>query len=418
METIQLSTLFHINEQKWNDTYKTLFNSPLTRVLDFYIHPKDSQRHYQAFFYYTEELVKIMTSLMENMNELTRTESQIPSVAIQSFQRACLIEEIKSSNDIEGVHSSRKEINKALDEQDNISFSKTTRLWSIVNKYIKLQNKQNIDFKTSRDLRKFYDEFILDEVIRETPQNIPDGDVFRKDLSEVWSKTKVIHRGVYPEAKIIENMDKALSILHNEGIPNLIRVAAYHYLFGYIHPFYDGNGRTSRFITSYYLSRILSPLVAIRLSITIKKSIRTYYKLFAETNSFANRGDLTPFITGFLWIIQKSIIRVKDDLKGKQHSLQKYRNCLKSIPGTNNQTTYDICFVLLQAALFSKDGATLTEIAQPLAKTEKTINTHIKKLPKEYVLINKTHRAYRFMLNLKMLPLSLAVTTIEYKNKA
>ena len=411
MESIHLNSLFHSDEHKWNELYQALFHSPLTHILDFDIHPANSQRHYPAFFYYTEELVQTTISLMSHMNELTIISTHIPAVAIESFQRACLIEEIKSSNDIEGVNSTRKEIRQAIDAQDNISIAKTTRLWSTVNKYIKLQNKQDIPFHNSLDLRKFYDEFILDEIRRDDPKNIPDGKIFRKNGVEVWSKTKVIHRGVYPEEKIIDDMDKALTILHNPQIPNLVRVAIYHYLFGYIHPFYDGNGRTSRFITSFYLARILSPLVAIRLSITIKKSLRTYYKLFEETNSYGNKGDLTPFITGFLWIVEKSIVRVKEDLKEKQHLLQEYRHSLERLERVDNKTDKGICYILLQAALFSEDGATLAEIADTLRKNIRTITTHIKNLPAEYILIDKSHRAHRYMLNLKILPPAPKATT-------
>ena len=198
MESIHLNALFHSDEHKWNELYQSLYNSPLTHVLAFDIHPAKSQRHYPAFFYYTEELMQTTISLMSQMNELTKIANRIPAIAIEAFQRACLIEEIKSSNDIEGVNSTRKEISQALDAQDNISVAETTRLWSTVNKYIKLQNKQDISFSNSSDLRKFYDEFILDEIRRDDPKNIPDGEIFRKSSVEVWSICRLVLRFPIP----------------------------------------------------------------------------------------------------------------------------------------------------------------------------------------------------------------------------
>ena len=62
--------------------------------------------------------------------------------------------------------------------------------------------------------------------------------------------------------------------LNNDDINFLIRIAVFHYAFGYIHPFYDGNGRTSRFISSYLLSQRLEDLVSFRLSYTIKLNIK------------------------------------------------------------------------------------------------------------------------------------------------
>ena len=64
---------------------------------------------------------------------------------------------------------------------------------------------------------------------------------------------KVIHSGIYPEEKLNEAMTAALDFLNDDNIDILIRISAFHYLFGYIHPFYDGNGRTSRFISSHLL---------------------------------------------------------------------------------------------------------------------------------------------------------------------
>ena len=54
---------------------------------------------------------------------------------------------------------------------------------------------------------------------------------------------------------MIETMDAALKTLHSQDFPLLVRLGLFHYFFSYIHPFYDGNGRTDRFITSYFLKK-------------------------------------------------------------------------------------------------------------------------------------------------------------------
>ena len=399
----KLITLFHQDEQKCDELYNSLYSSPLSHHLNIPIRQLNSQREFPAFFYYTEELTQNIFTIMKDSMSLSLLAAKLPGIAIRSFQRSCLIEEIQSSNDIEGVRSTRKEISAALEEQANIQNADNTRLWSTVNKYVKLQQQEDIPFSNSQDLRLFYDSFIADEILRDDPQSLPDGKLFRKDSVDIWSKTRIIHHGVYPEEKIIEYMDHALKVLQHNDIPALVRVSIFHYLFGYIHPFYDGNGRTSRFITSYYLSKILHPLVAIRLSITIKKSLRTYYKLFEDTNSHANHGDLTPFITGFLWIIQKSVVRVNDILTEKANQLSIISNKLEKLSYTDKKLDSKIYFVLLQASLFSEDGATLEEIADTLNKNIKTIRNHIRTYPQKHIIINKTHRAHRFQLNINAL---------------
>ena len=79
-------------------------------------------------------------------------------------------------------------------------------------------------------------------------------------------------------------MSKALDFLNHSEISTPVRVAVFHYMLGYIHPFYDGNGRMARFISSYTLSQEMDPLIGVRLSYTIKENIAAYYKLFKETN--------------------------------------------------------------------------------------------------------------------------------------
>ena len=100
---------------------------------------------------------------------------------------------------------------------------------------------------------------------------------------------KEIHRGIYPESKIIECMEQALKVLNANEMDELFKVAVFHYLFGYIHPFYDGNGRTSRFISSYLLSKEFEPTIAYRLSYTIKENIKEYYQAFKICNDRHNK---------------------------------------------------------------------------------------------------------------------------------
>lgn len=123
---------------------------------------------------------------------------------------------------------------------------------------------------------------------------------------------KIIHQGINGHENIVLAIDEMLDILNGfEEIPSVIKVAIAHYMFGYIHPFYDGNGRTSRFINSLYLSKSHSRLTSISLSRAINNNSKKYYEIFEHTNSSINAGELNEFIETFLEYIYKGQEEVK-----------------------------------------------------------------------------------------------------------
>ena len=122
-----------------------------------------------------------------------------------------------------------------------------------------------------------------------------------------------------------------MGILHNPDMPLLTRVAIFHYLFEYVHLFYDGNGRIAQFIVSYFLAGHFHRLVTLRLSVLIKKNKKKYYDLFRETDSEWNCGDLTPFVLGFARIISATFDGILLSLNNKILQLTKYRQRLSEL---------------------------------------------------------------------------------------
>ena len=396
-----LKTIFHIDEQEYKETYKNRFSAPYTEHFDFNVKCDKKGNTAPIFLCIAKDMLLAMERINRLTVDLERIIKPIPPIAIKQFFMSCLREEILATNAIEGVHSTRKEVNEAIDQQDDYNEKYNIRLWGIVNKYSKLRNQESINFTTCKDLRAFYDEFVLDEVVKADPSNRPDGIYFRKGPVSVNNGIESIHEGVFPEDKIISCMETALGILNNESLPILIRVGLYHYLFGYIHPFYDGNGRTSRFISSYYLSHYVHPLLGVRLSITIKKTKRLYYKLFDEANHPLNRGELTYFVVSFTAIIEKALQETVDILSKK--SLQ-FTDLLSKLPiVVKNKKYLKIYDILLQAALFSDNiGATVKEIAASTHLHENTVQKHLQELQAttDHIIVHTSTRAFRYELNL------------------
>lgn len=399
MAYIPLYEIYYKQNNEWLPEYQKRFNNLFAKHLDITIKEFNREKEFQLFYCHTEYIVTLQNKIMFDFLRLQKLFNLLPGAGIDQFLKSCMIEEIQSTNEIEGVRSTRQEIREAIFAQGK--YNPDVRLWGIVNKYNKIINDENIKLKTCEDIRNLYDDFILDEIKRNNTSDIPDGNIFRKNSVDIVSGTqKTIHRGVYPESKIIDYMTKALQFLHDDSVSIFIRIAVFHYLFGYIHPFYDGNGRMSRFITSYFLSKNLHPTIALRLSVLIKKHKNDYYKLFENTNSQINCGDLTPFIIWSLEFIASAITSTYKLLFEKYELFSSLNQKLDEMLKNEDKTTKRIYNVLLQAAVFSDMGATSHEIVQTLKLSKRTIDARIKEIPNEILLADKTSRPYHYKLRL------------------
>ncbi|WP_051280462.1 Fic family protein [Anaerovorax odorimutans] len=320
----------------------------------------------------TIEILNLTAKIYKKNSELNKKMLSLPGIALNSYQTSCLIDEIMLTNDIEGIYSTRREIKEVI---STLPKNNNKRFTGLVKKYLLLlKSHPDIPLNTCEEVRSLYDEIVLDEIKSEQKENIPDGEIFRKEIAQVISGTqKVKHIGIFPESKIINSMNQALSILNNEGITPLIRISIFHYLFGYIHPFYDGNGRTSRFISSYTLAQELSSFVAYRLSFAIKEKKEEYYKAFDFCNDKKNKGDITPFVIMFLEMIDRAIDNLSTKINEGYEKLNFYHDLIKK--SSLEEKEKKVLFYLIQNSLFSNDPLCRKELANMLKCSYPTAKT-------------------------------------------
>lgn len=377
----KLLTLSYTDEKEYQDVYKSRINSESTTLLDFEISGN------QAFYVITQEILMLVTKIASVDKDLGRKMTLLPNIAIQQYTRQILIDEIKQTNDIENVFSTKKQIKDTLSKIEKNSFK--GRFNGLIRKYQALEIKANISLNSCDDIRKLYDEIVLPEVIEEDPTDKPDGVMFRKESVSVYSESgKEIHVGSYPEAKIISNLTSALKILNDENVNYLVSAAVFHYLFAYIHPFYNGNGRTDRFISSYYVSKYLNPLVAYRLSYIIKKHKSQYYKMFTDTNDKRNKGDLTPFIIQFLEFVLEVEKELCEEIENRVNKTNYYTMRLKELSLT--ELDDKIAFYLMLNALFDTEGLSVSRLQMIVGKSYNTVKKSIDRLQKMNLLRTET----------------------------
>ena len=389
-----LSHLFYKNKDEYNALYQQRKSSESTVVLPIKI------GDHNAFYCLCPEIYETSLRIMQLDKMVSVVEDELPNAALIQFANKCLIDEIKLTNDIEGVYSTRKELSAVLHEVS--SKAKKKRFYGLLNKYQMLISDNEFPLNTSTDIREIYNDLVFKEVAEDCAENIPDGEIFRKDMAEVTTSTqKVIHKGAYPETKIIQLMEQALNVLNQKEIPILIRISIFHYLFGYIHPFYDGNGRTSRFISSYLLSKEFEFLIGFRLSYTIKEHIKDYYEAFKECNDEKNLGDLTPFIIMFLNIILESFENLYEALEKRKNLLSKYSEIIEN--SDMNEELKIFTYVLTQATLFSNEGITKRQLGIELDISPSTVDKRLSKLRQMEMLLQENGKPARYMIDLNKL---------------
>lgn len=388
-----LSHLYYKDKEKQKALYMQRISAESSCVLPVKIGENE------AFYCLCPEIHNISLKIMQTDKKIAEIKRKLPQKALEQFAKKCLVDEIKLTNDIEGIYSTRKELVAVLNEISDKP--KKKRFYGLLKKYSMLNGYNVFSLKTSADIREIYNDLVLAEVKADCPDNVPDGEIFRKDMAEVTTSTqKVIHHGAYPETKIIQLMEQSLNILNKEEIPVLIRIAVFHYLFGYIHPFYDGNGRTSRFISSYLLSKEFEPLIGYRLSYTIKSNIKKYYDAFEECNSKNNLGDITPFIIMFLNIILESFENLFDALEKRCNLLEQYLQEIEQSEIIPEQIK-SFAFVLIQVSLFSDEGITKKELGEELGISPSTVDKRLEKMRDMEMLIeDKSGRAVKYMIDL------------------
>lgn len=383
MEYLSLFKANYINDIDVKKLYDDRLNSMNTVHFSIKIHDNPS------FLCINKELTVLLEEIQFLNNKIIqkRFDSQIHLIKTWELYHS-LVEEIMISNEIEGVVSTKKEITELINIEKPKEYK---RFYGMVKKYedIFFQEKEFTPISDTSKLRELYNDILLVDIQRDNPDNIPDGVIFRKEIVNVVSSTKTIHRGLYPESKIIEAMNSALSILNDNSLPCIVRAAVFHYFFGYIHPFYDGNGRLSRYISSYYLSKVLDPIAALRLSIACKNRQKDYYEAFKITNDVRNKGDITYFVLQFLDILKTGLEDYLDDLTNKVDQYHYYQK--KQSQLDLDHSSKIILETVIDYTLFYLEPITLTKLVELTHLSKSTISNHLNKLEKDGLVEKSKH---------------------------
>ncbi|MFC3927945.1 Fic family protein [Streptococcus caprae] len=292
---------------------------------------------------------------------------KLPGVAKEQFYNEQLYRAVISTDEIEGVRTTRKEVSiahKSLEQKtkENIRLQSTVRLYNDIRE----NNFLTIDsLETIRDI---YDQLTNDEIDTE---DVLDGRLFRNgSVSVINANTyKAEHIPPSNEDRISTMLLSWIKFINDHTIPVLIKSFLAHYFFENIHPFYDGNGRTGRYILASYLARKLDIFSALVMSQQINQEKKKYYDAFKITGDFDNKAEGTFFVLYLMEILKNGQQEIIATLQEKNAILDDYSLYLEKTNYSELQKR--ILFLLLQSKVFIDDpheGITDNEIIQILSQ--------------------------------------------------
>lgn len=221
--------------------------------------------NYERLLDKKEKLLKIQTSNSENIFE--------------NFNKAFEIEYAHNSTAIEGNTLTLIETKVLLEDKISIGRKSLREIYEVVN-----HNKAFSYVKNCIAEDKPLDENIVKDIHSILMENILVGGIYRNvDVRITGAK----HKPPVPSEMYYQIKD-FFSNLNFKSDLNPIELASWtHAEFVKIHPFVDGNGRTSRLITNYHLMKHGF------LPVSVNKEDKLDYFNFLE--EYAVNGNLEPF---------------------------------------------------------------------------------------------------------------------------
>lgn len=344
------------------------------------------------------ELSVLMEAILRDERRATKLMQKLPGIARAAVVRGLVLDEVVSTNAIEDIHSTRQQIEDALE-----SLSEKTLLYrrfkELAVLYSGLAGQDAKLPGTVQDIRAIYD-LVMDGESFEGKQL--DGELFRAQGVDITQGgVKVVHRGVEPESKIVEYLQKMIALTQRTDVPQLISAVASHYLFEYVHPFYDGNGRTGRYLLALFLSEVLSTPTVLSLSRAIAENKNAYYGAFSTVEKPLNKGEMTFFVFRMFELIRAAqdatLARLSENVErfGAMTSTCTVFFAEHELAAREQE----IVFTLAQFSLFGAvPGLSWTELSGYVGLEKQTVRKYAARLEEKGLICKVKQRPLRFAL--------------------
>lgn len=347
----------------------------------------------------THDLVAALEEVWRSEVLIAQLWGTLPPTAREHYVYELLVDEIKATNDIENISSTRKEVAEAVTAERGLSGSAANstarRFKEMVRQYLEVAQPilsetadRGLDFPEDlQGLRALYDSLMGKEI---AASDVPDGELFRAGDVAITDGARELHSGVRDEEDIQRRLSLMLDNSRRGDAVVLFQAFAEHFMFEHIHPFYDGNGRMGRFLLNIRLSRVLSPQTALSLSSEIFRQKSRYYDAFKLVEDPMNHAELTFFLTDMTTFLRAAQTRLQDSLRERLARLgdlqHRMRIVVRDYDGLSDNAA-TVLYILGQVTLFGpRVGINLDELARILEVSKQTARKAIAELESQGVI--------------------------------
>ena len=245
---------------------------------------------WQVYPYYFEGLEKQLERIHEKKRELDK-KRPIPSYVLKSIKDSLSIEWTYNSNSIEGNTLTQQETKMVIEDGFTIKGKSLREHFEVVN------HQEAIEFVESLASN----EYVLNKLDILSIHHLVLQKI-EKDFAGKYRTSGVRISGanfVPPNAlKVDEFVSELIDFANDSEVDILIRSAIFHHRFVWIHPFFDGNGRTARLLLNLILMKSGFPP-----AIILKNDRKKYYDALNQ----ANNQDYSKLVLLILQAVERTL---------------------------------------------------------------------------------------------------------------
>ena len=241
--------------------------------------------------YLDKNLQNRIDAKLQKLNKLR----PLPFSAVKKLQKQFQIEMTYNSNGIEGNSLTLKETFLVINEgitvkgkplKDHLEAKNHQEALEYLSDLIELGKRQTISEQSIRNLH----QIIIQEIDKEWAGRYRNSNVIIMGAKHSPPDAIDIPMKMHELIEWIKKNKKKLHIIE--------LCALLHHKLVYIHPFFDGNGRTARLAMNLLLMQAGYPLVII-----LKNDRKKYYDVLEKADS----GDLIPFVRFIAQAVSRSL---------------------------------------------------------------------------------------------------------------